>query len=135
MGVKYCGRSGCGGRTDYTVKVPAFCSSCGQPFAAAFSAAKPIPVSTPTSPFLSTRSATARPQHEQPLRDGEESDDRYDKDEVYEMARELAASVSSDVELVTVGGGKHFSLKDVLDSTKSVDAGVRGTVQTQLPPQ
>ncbi len=135
MGAKYCAKSGCGAKTEYSIKVPAFCSACGQPFATTFGAAKPVSISTPVGPSVTPRYTSATPRHQRPLPDGQEESDRYDKDEVHEMARELAASMASDVELVVVGGDKGVSLKDMLDPTKNISVGNRGPVQIELPPQ
>ena len=48
--VKYCSESGCGGKTEYTVTPPKFCSKCGEPFDKAFKkkveASKTAPVVT-----------------------------------------------------------------------------------------
>lgn len=133
MASRYCV---CGGRTDFTVKTPTFCSACGQPFVKAFAPTQvtAAPKATAQTPYTPV---AARPAwREQPTDDLDST--AYDESEVAAYARELAASVSaSDFFSVAEAPSAGRKLSDVLDKTKQVDIGVRENVITdssQLPP-
>lgn len=138
MPAKYCVKSGCGAKTDYTTKVPTFCSSCGQPFSAAFVGAAPSVRVTSSIP-ITTVNAPVRTSRRPPSEDGQDDEsEQYDKDEMYNRAQELAASLStSDFFSVREVDDHRFSVADLLlDTKKQINIGVRGGVITdpsQLP--
>lgn len=125
----------CGAKTPYSVKPPAFCSACGQPFAKAFAQVVAAPKATAQTPYTPV---AAQPSWRERLPDDDLDSIAYNEDEVEAYARQLAASISaSDFFSVTEAPSAGRKLSDVLDKTKQVDIGVRDAVITdpsQLPP-
>lgn len=136
MAAKYC--ASCGGKTEYTAKVPTFCSACAQPFGAAFAKAAAPSHLTP-SPLITSKASIARPVRRGPSDDSVEGDEseQYDETEVLDRAHEIAASFSaSDFFSTKVVDDHRFSVADMLDHKKQVHVGVRGgaiTDPSQLP--
>ncbi len=135
MAAKYCV---CGGKTEYTAKVPTFCSSCGQPFGAAFAKATTTTPITPYPPVVS-KVLVARPVSRGPSPESQEGEetDQYDEHEMMDMAHQLAASLSaSDFFSAKPAEDNRYRVGDVLDKTKNVHVGQRGGVvadPSQLP--
>lgn len=101
MPAKYCSISSCGAKTEYAIKVPRFCSSCGVEFTKAFSSTPTTPPASnspvtvaKTQPVVAKRVVNRRPQAEE--QESEAGSDYYDPQEVQERARELAASISAN---------------------------------------
>ncbi len=135
MAAKYCV---CGGKTEYTAKVPTFCSSCGQPFGAAFAKAAPVAPTT-SYPPITSKIPVARPVRRAPGQDSIEDEelDQYDENEMLDRAHQLAASLSAaDFFSTKQADDTGFRLGDVLDPKKQINVGQRGGVVTdpsQLP--
>lgn len=138
MAAKYCGQVGCGAKTEYTAKVPAFCSSCGQPFGAAFAKVAAPSRSTP-SPSVTSKASISRPVRRDPSDESVEGDEgeQYDEGEVLDRAQEIAASFSvSDFFSSVPVDDRRLSVADMLDPKKQVNVGIRGGVvadPSQLP--
>jgi len=93
MQVKYCSKSGCGGKTEYTSKPPAFCSKCGFEFAKAFAQ-----VSTPQRVTVAAAPEVKKVirRHSKPI-EMIDDEDVVDKDQMMQQAQELAASIRGDI--------------------------------------
>jgi hypothetical protein len=135
MAAKYCGS--CSSKTEYAAKIPLYCSSCGQPFSAAF--AKVIP-KTISNTSISTTSQTIKRPVKQNLSEEDienNESDQYDEEEVLNRAQEIAASLSvSDFFSTKQSDERKFSLSDLLDPNKQISVGQRSGVITdpsQLP--
>lgn len=96
MGTKYCTSKGCGARTEFAVKPPRFCSTCGFEFAKAFAAASlPDPIINSPEPIRAPMPKRRRPQD---IDNQSDEDDRQpDEYEVRALANELMASVRGDI--------------------------------------
>lgn len=135
MAAKYCP---CGGKTEYTAKVPTFCSSCGQPFGAAFAKTAP-PVRSSPSVSVTSKAVPSRTLSRGPSPDsvGGDESDQYDETEVLDRAQEIAASFSASDFFSTKQVDDHrFSVADMLDPKKQINVGQRAGVITdpsQLP--
>lgn len=126
MLIKYC--ASCGGKTEYTVKLPLFCGACGQSFIKAFTQKKPldeviVPISKSVAPSISKAKTRTRPIKEDGEEDGE--NDSYNENEVQEMARELAASISADDFIIQGEKSKGIKIEDMLNPNKKIDVGQR----------
>lgn len=145
--IVYCPHDGCGAKNEYSINKPDTCKSCGRPFSKAFASLVPTqptisqPVTRP-APRPTVTSAMTRPvpriqssgRPNQPAYD-DSIDDYVDKTEMKQRAQELVESMSSSDFIIQSGGSRRVSLTDMLDKSKSVDIGVRGAVETELPPQ
>lgn len=135
MAAKYCP---CGGKTEYTAKIPLHCSACGQPFGAAFAKvappARPSPSVSIISKVVPSRTLSRGPSPDST--EGDESD-QYDEAEVLDRAQEIAASFSaSDFFSTKTVDDNRFSVADMLDPKKQINVGQRAGVITdpsQLP--
>jgi uncharacterized Zn finger protein (UPF0148 family) len=123
MAAKFCT---CGAKTEYTVKVPVFCSSCGQPYIKAFATTKIVVQESPKPATTVQKTITrSRPPEN-------EDDDYIDKGSVQEMARELIASLSKDDFFsIEVREDRGVKLEDALDPKKQINIGQRSQVQSE----
>ncbi len=135
MAAKYCV---CGAKTEYTAKVPAFCSACGQPFGVAFAKAATVAPLT-SSPSITSKAPISRPVRRGPSEESVEGDEseQYDETEVLGRAHEIAALFSAaDFFSSKPVEDNRYKAGDVLDKTKDIRAGQRTNVITdpsQLP--
>jgi hypothetical protein len=128
MLIKYC--ASCGGKTEYTIKLPLFCGACGQSFIKAFTQNKVskevvLPTSKSMASSIPKTKTRTRPIRED-SEDGESSEnDSYNESEVQEMARELAASISADDFIIQGDRSKGIKIEDMLNPNKKIDVGQR----------
>ncbi len=129
MNAKYCT---CGGKTEYSIKPPLFCGSCGQPFDKLFKAKK-VSIQPPTDTEIKKTITKIPVRHKIETISEDDEDISYDEGYIESRAAELASEFTTeDFFSIEKGEDNKVSLEDILDPKKDINVGMRKNVITDV---